>query len=88
MGCFDTLNFTCPACGKPTSEQSKAGNCSLDNFTLDNAPLTVIADINDDGKNGSLYCEHCNTQLELEVCFIAIPRIRGAETTDDDWRSV
>lgn len=88
MGCFDTLNFTCPACGKTTSEQSKAGDCGLDNFTLANAPLLVIADINDDGKKGRLYCEHCNAQLELEVRFVVMPRVKDAETTDDDWRSV
>ena len=88
MGCFDTLCFQCPSCAEIISEQSKAGECSLSSYSLENAPLNIIADINYYGKKGQLYCEHCKVQLELEVRFIATPKIKDCDEEDDDWRTV
>ena len=79
MGCFDTLCFQCPSCGKETSKQSKADRCMLKNYSLSDAPLSVLADINDEGKEGRLHCEHCGIRLQLEVRFIAAPKISGEE---------
>jgi transcription elongation factor Elf1 len=76
MGCYDTLNFACPACGRTVQVQSKAGPCKLADYNLKDAPLMVIADINDEGQRGKLYCQRCSAQLELEVRFAVSPRIK------------
>lgn len=88
MGIYDTLNFTCPACGKETFQQSKAGKCILADYTLNNAPLLTIADIHDDGKNGKLYCVHCSTELELEVRFMVTPRIKSSDNEERNFRTI
>jgi len=84
MGCYDTLNFACPACGKNVAEQSKAGPCNLDDYTLSSAPLSIIASINRYSRQGDLWCPHCNTQLDLEVRFFVTPKVRN--TNDPCWR--
>jgi len=88
MGMYDTLNFICPACNQVTSEQSKVGECRLAEYNLTNAPLLVIADINDEGERGRLYCGECNKALQLEVRFIVTPRVKGSDPDDDELRIV
>lgn len=88
MGCFDTLNFRCPSCGVMTSKQSKADRCMCANYSLNDAPLSILADINDDGKEGRLYCECCNVRLELEVRFHAMPRVGGDIEDNEGWRTL
>lgn len=84
MGCYDTLSFACPACHESTSVQSKAAECMRETYTLRNAPLMIIADINDDGRKGRLFCENCNTQLILEVSFSAVFRKADPSSGDDE----
>ena len=69
MGMYDTVYFTCPSCGKITEQQSKAGPCQLRQFDLKNAPLSIIADLNSDGKNDRLYCNECGIRLLIPVQF-------------------
>lgn len=88
MGMFDTLHFQCPKCGGTVSEQSKAGKCSLVDYGLADAPLLIIADINDEGNAGRLFCDHCEVSLELEVRFIAMPKIKGKDYEDEEFRVV
>lgn len=85
MGVFDELAVECPVCLKTYVYQSKWGPCELATYTLENAPLSVIADINDDGKQGRLFCEHCGAQLEVPVKFVAT--IRATNFKEDlTWR--
>ena len=88
MGMYDTLCFKCPACNKITTEQSKAGDCLLASYSLDNAPLEILTNINAFSKKGELYCEHCETQLELEIRFVAIPVIKEPKQEKTPWRTV
>jgi hypothetical protein len=44
----------------------------------------IIADINDDGRKGRLFCENCNTQLILEVSFSAVFRKADPSSGDDE----
>lgn len=90
MGMYDELTFQCPHCNETIIEQSKMGECALSTYTLNNAPLLIIADINDEGENNRLYCEHCSTKLELEVKFIVTPKIKIDQEDEylNDYRAV
>jgi len=77
MGCFDTLYFICPACNKITTCQSKADECLLREFSINEAPLTIILDVENDSKRGNLYCDYCEEQLELKVQYIVNPVLKN-----------
>ena len=48
MGCFDTVWFNCPACGQEMSEQSKAGDCLLRDYSLFDAPPSILGSLADE----------------------------------------
>ena len=87
MGMFNEVRLICPNCGNGFTYQSKWGECTLERFTLEDAPLSVIADVHDEGNRGRLYCEHCETALELKVRIQTDLVIKGDEIKDD-WREV
>lgn len=62
MGMFDRVWARCPKCGAPNELQSKGGGCHLDDYTLDEAPVEVLADI-----DRVIWCVDCNTKLEIIV---------------------
>lgn len=39
MGMFDTVHFRCKGCNTPLEFQTKAGECLLSDFSIENAPL-------------------------------------------------
>ncbi len=80
MGCYDTVIIKCPNCNKSFSLQSKSGRCNLVTYTIDNAPLVIIADLNEEGADGRLFCEHCSTAIEISVKFLVSVRIK--DTSD------
>lgn len=41
MGMFDSVWFTCPECKNGMEVQSKAGACSLNNYSSDQVPETI-----------------------------------------------
>ncbi len=45
MGMYDTVKVACPFCHKDNDFQSKGGDCTLTDFTLQTAPLPVLADL-------------------------------------------
>lgn len=67
MGMFDTLYFPCPHCGELTGEQSKAGGCMLDSYNLGDCPPAILCDIVEDQEYRTIYCEHCNKPIRLEL---------------------
>lgn len=62
MGCYDTVIIPCPNCGEPYAAQSKGGKCFLDNYSLDNAPQDVLADVN---RHAPFTCDQCETIFEV-----------------------
>ena len=66
MGMYDTLHLTCPRCQKSTEFQSKADKCSLADYSIHNAPLTILADAH---CSDDLYCEHCHQKFVLRVQY-------------------
>lgn len=55
MGCFDTVLVNCPGCGKSNEIQSKAGDCILKTFGIDDAPDVIKADLNGE----EIECQEC-----------------------------
>lgn len=50
MGCFDSVWVACRGCGNPIEFQSKAGECGLLSYSVDDAPLGILADIDGDSE--------------------------------------
>lgn len=65
MGVFDTVWVTCPYCSEITDLQSKAGNCTLSNYGLSDAPLSILGDLSEGG--GWRECSHCKEKIEIAV---------------------
>ena len=63
MGMFDSVIAKCPDCGGRVEFQSKAGDCSLAEYTPDNVPLKIMADI--DGEVSS--CQKCGRVLKFRI---------------------
>ena len=60
MGMFDRVMVDCPNCGDRVELQSKAGNCNLDKYTLETAPVQILVDIMN-------IPEHCDCGAWLAV---------------------
>lgn len=45
MGMFDSVWAECPKCHRQVEFQSKAGNCLLEDYTLDKVPLIIADDL-------------------------------------------
>lgn len=88
MGMYDEVGIQCPSCHKSFIYQSKCGSCSLASYSLETAPLLIVADINYEGKCDRLYCEHCGTQLEVVVKFTTAVRVKGFSGEPEYWREV
>jgi len=87
MGMYDEVSIRCPNCKQYFIFQSKCGPKRLESFSLDNAPLFVIADINEDGENGKLWCEHCDSQIKVKVRFTV--KVESPDCLEaEDYREV
>ncbi len=43
MGCFDYINIDCPHCGETVEDQTKAGDCGMNSYSLgDDTMMDVI----------------------------------------------
>ncbi len=56
MGMFDRIWAKCPKCGTDVEFQSKAGDCTLEDFPSEAVPHVIAADITGD----SICCEKCD----------------------------
>lgn len=64
MGMFDIVTVPCPTCGEPGEFQSKSGDCTLETYTLDDAPDDVLLDVN---RHAPARCPKCDTLYGVEV---------------------
>ncbi|MHA2113817.1 MAG: hypothetical protein ACW98W_20365 [Candidatus Hodarchaeales archaeon] len=72
MGMYDSVWITCPDCGYQIEEQSKVDECILADYTIDNAPPKIIADLNE--KSGT--CNECGKPYQIVTlikAFIVYP---------------
>ena len=85
MGCFDTVNFTCPNCKQLTSYQSKIGGNTLSDYSLESAPILVLADVIDEGQKGRLYCEYCSEKISIKIQYLVQPTTWVEPLEDEKW---
>jgi len=62
MGMFDSLIVKCPDCGEEVEFQSKAGECMLACYSLDDCPPGILGDLD----NVSEKCQ-CGKFVTLKV---------------------
>jgi len=78
MGCFDTLLIPCPSCGKVRHEQSKAGSCILVDYSIDEAPANILADL-----SGTVFiCKRCAANFKIQ--FPVRATVERCTYLDDD----
>jgi hypothetical protein len=65
MGMYDTIHIPCPKCQTPVDIQSKGGECLLNNYTLDTAPVDVLLGLMDRGYIDQ--CDKCKAYLKPVV---------------------
>jgi len=63
MGMFDSVWVKCPFCGEENDFQSKSGECDLSNYTLENCPDDVLANIN---RHSPIQCD-CGCRYEVNI---------------------
>lgn len=71
---YDSVMVPCPKCGTRVEAQSKAGDCSLATYELDNAPPKVLADVATDGP---YYCENRECGCVFEVAISVVTRVEA-----------
>jgi len=64
MGCYDVVEVPCPQCGKEAWFQSKGGERKMANYTLENVPDGVFADIN---RHAPCRCTDCSTLFFVNI---------------------
>lgn len=70
MGMFDDVWVKCPKCETLNNVQSKVGECTLAAYKIDDAPLNVLADVD----QSVITCEHCETNYQIVLLYQAIVR--------------
>jgi len=72
------LIHTCPFCGSFVRVPVEGDNYI--EYTLDTAPLIVIAAVSEDAKKGYISCRACGLSIEILVKFIAYEQQLGMST--------
>jgi hypothetical protein len=62
MGLFDSVAVKCPQCKETHYTQSKTGECSLDEFQLNECPPKILWDI-----NGDKFSCKCGTKFRIVI---------------------
>ena len=63
MGMFDSVFVPCPKCKTKQEFQTKSGDCILGRYTLKNAPMDVMLDIN---RHSPYICRSCGTKFKVD----------------------
>jgi predicted RNA-binding Zn-ribbon protein involved in translation (DUF1610 family) len=69
MGCYDTVMVPCPSCGNREPFQTKSGECSLEEYDLENAPDLVLGDVN---RHAPYNCQKCGALFYVKSKIVAI----------------
>ena len=64
MGMFDTVMVPCPKCATRSEFQSKSGRCTLETYTLEDAPDDVLRDVN---RHVPTRCPQCGTLFAVAI---------------------
>jgi len=63
MGCFDEVTIRCPACGQIIMEQTKAGDCTMSVYALEDAPPEILADL----VGETIVCSECDYVIHFTM---------------------
>ena len=74
MGMFDSVMVPCPKCGERAEFQSKAGDCHLEIFTIDDAPDVVET------------CAKCRTRFTIAIAIGELPKKRTLVARSVAWQ--
>jgi hypothetical protein len=78
MGMFDYVHIPCAHCSADIEEQSKDGDCTLSDYTLENMPPRIAASLN----GTTVWCHKCNqkTVIQAEVVCKVVMTTRKADS--------
>ena len=76
MGMFDSVIIICD-CGEEVEFQSKAGDCLLETFRIDDVPPAIAVDL--DGQEG-----HCRCGRTIQIYTDTIVDIKVVITKDGE----
>ena len=81
MGCYDTVEVHCPKCGEAHYFQSKSGDCSMAQYTLEECPPDVMQNIN---RHAPVTCE-CGVRFQVEFSIgVIYARAVEAPPTEEE----
>ena len=63
MGMYDTVWVNCPKCNEENGFQTKAGECYLANYNLENCPDDAMSNVN---RHSPIECE-CGCKYEVDI---------------------
>lgn len=67
----DTLNLECPDCQSFVPVTTYKGPCESRDFSVDEAPLSILAEVNEESRHECVQCQSCGMQIALVIKFIA-----------------
>lgn len=70
MGMFDSVNVSC-VCGANVEFQSKAGECSLENYRPDAVPVEIALSLDDTCE----VCRSCGRYVTLHLNIKPVPSV-------------
>lgn len=70
MGMFDSVYVDC-VCGARVEFQSKAGECNLDHYTINNVPPGIACDLI--GKSEK--CSECGATIALRGAIVLVREV-------------
>ena len=69
MGCFDTIRIRCPRCGAEIACQSKSGDCSFNDMTLEEALEEKDPAIFDINRHSPHVCPECGCKCHVVISY-------------------
>jgi hypothetical protein len=75
MGVYDTISIPCPKCGEWYYAQSKSGECSLKNMSLDEAVKNNDPALYNVNRHAPFFCDSCHTYFNVALKMTAVPII-------------
>jgi len=69
MGIYDSLYVSCPRCHNTIEYQSKAGDCVLARYSVQNVPPDIAGDL--DGEPAS--CKGCGSTVIIHTVCVVTP---------------
>lgn len=85
----DKLHIECPCCRSFVSVTTYNGINKKEDFCVEEAPLSIIQEVNEASRNGKVECFSCGAKLALVVRFMAYPvPLEEKQQYSRKWRKV